>query len=86
DGILPTGTPDILKYAIRAVMYADSTVSINEPICEKIKCMSIADIPNAGYDALPDDPLTSILCSGGTREEVMGNTLEMRSTLKDIFK
>ncbi|MCM1987308.1 ATP-grasp domain-containing protein [Methanococcoides seepicolus] len=86
DGILPTGTPDILKYAIRAVMYADRAVSINEPICEKIKDMSIADIPTTGYDALPDDPLTSILCSGGTREDVMGKTLEMRSILKDIFK
>jgi len=77
---------DILKYAIKAVMYADCAVSINEQICEKIKDMSIADIPTTGYDALPDDPLTSILCSGGTREDVMGNTLEMRSILKDIFK
>ncbi|NPE28983.1 ATP-grasp domain-containing protein [Methanococcoides sp. SA1] len=86
DGILPMGTPDILKYAIRAVMYADSAVSITEPISEKINGMPIADIPAAGYDALPDDPLTSIICSGNTREDVMGKTLEMRNTLKDIFQ
>lgn len=85
DDILPTGTPDILKYAIRAVMYADSVVSVTEPISEKIKGMSIADVPTAGYNALPDDPLTSILCSGDMREDVMGKAFEMRSILKNIF-
>lgn len=84
DGILPENTPEICQYAIRAVLYADKAVAVDGSFYEKIRVESIADIPAPGYQALPDDPITSILAAGTTREDVMEKALNITYRIRNL--
>ncbi|WP_445475734.1 ATP-grasp domain-containing protein [Methanococcoides methylutens] len=84
DGILPEETPDICQYAIRAVLYADKAVNVDEAFYGSIRAESIADIPAPGYSALPNDPITSILATGATREDVMDKALDINYRIRNL--
>ncbi|WP_048194351.1 ATP-grasp domain-containing protein [Methanococcoides methylutens] len=84
DGILPEETPDICRYAIRAVLYADKNVTVDGSFYEMIRTEPIADIPAPGYQALPDDPVASILATGATREDVMEKALDTTYRIRNM--
>ncbi|WP_091689743.1 ATP-grasp domain-containing protein [Methanococcoides vulcani] len=84
DGILPEDIPDICQYAIRAVLYADKAVTVDGSFYEMIRAESIADIPAPGYQALPDDPVASILAAGTTREDVMEKALNITYRIRKL--
>lgn len=84
DGILPDNIPEINQYAIRAVLYADKTLTVDGPFYEKIKTESIADIPAPGYHALPEDPVTSIIATGASREDVMEKALTITDRIRNL--
>lgn len=86
EGMIPEVTPEITNYAVRAVMYAETQVCINEDASKKMNDLTIADIPMSDYNAFPDDPLTSIICSGNSREDVMGKMLGVRDQILHLIK
>ncbi|MCD4704055.1 MAG: ATP-grasp domain-containing protein [Methanosarcinaceae archaeon] len=80
DGVIPH-KPVANQYASRAILYSNSSVVITEDIQNQIKGEDTADIPDIGYVAEQNDPLTSILATGISRNEVCE---KMRRTVERI--
>ncbi|AKB85052.1 ATP-grasp domain-containing protein [Methanococcoides methylutens] len=83
-GILPENVPEIDQYAIRAVVYADNEITVDSSFYEKMDGEPIADIPEGGYQALPDDPITSVLATGKTREDVIEKVINVTRKIREL--
>ncbi len=63
------------RFAAKNILYAGKRIVVNERLYEKlINCMKIeraADIPEKGCTVTEDEPLTTMLETGGTREIVL---------------
>lgn len=57
--------------AARAVLYTDRDVVINKQILDGILKENTTDIPNIGHEAHACDPVTSILATGRSRQDVL---------------
>ncbi len=69
------------QYASRAILYVNNSVVINDDLQSQIRRENTADIPDTGYAAERNDPLTSILATGKSRNEVCE---KIRQTVKRI--
>ena len=60
------------RFAVRNILYAGNTIKVNERLFNRlIKCMKMgraADIPEKGWTAREDEPLTTLLETGRMRE------------------
>ncbi|MDD5615800.1 MAG: ATP-grasp domain-containing protein [Candidatus Methanoperedens sp.] len=60
------------RFAVRNILYAGNIIKVNERLFNKLmKCMKMgraADIPEKGWTAREDEPLTTLLETGRTRE------------------
>jgi predicted ATP-grasp superfamily ATP-dependent carboligase len=65
--------PERGQFAARAVLYTDRDVVINKQILDGILKENAADIPNNGHEAYAGDPVTSILATGRSRQDVLEN-------------
>ena len=63
--------PVTKKYAGRMVIYADREFEITEELQKTIIGMETADIPNSGHISCVDEPITSVLTTGHTKDEVL---------------
>ncbi|WP_290623848.1 MULTISPECIES: ATP-grasp domain-containing protein [unclassified Archaeoglobus] len=77
EGRLPE-KPKPRRYAIRTVLFAPRDLEVKEDLRGN---PFFADVPNKGDFYRKDDPLVSILASGGSREEVERRVVERR----DLF-
>ena len=77
DGELPE-KPKPRRYAIRAVLFSPRDLEVKEDLKGS---PFFADVPNKGDFYRKDDPLVSILSSGGNKEEVERKVFERR----DLF-
>ena len=59
------------KYAGRVIIYADKDFKVTDKLQKTIADMETADIPNSGHIIHADEPITSILASGHTKDEVL---------------
>jgi len=62
-------------FAVRNILYAGKSLQVNERLFNGLmKCMKVghaADIPEKGWTSSEDDPLTTLLETGRTREMVL---------------
>ncbi|HJH31752.1 MAG TPA: ATP-grasp domain-containing protein [Methanosarcinaceae archaeon] len=65
--------PETKQYAARAIVYADKCVLMDELAINGLRNEPVVDIPKSGYVAYVDEPVTSILHTGTTRDDVMAN-------------
>lgn len=60
------------RFAIRNILYADKSIRVNERLFNRLmECMKMkraADIPEKGWTAREDEPLTTLLETGRTRK------------------
>lgn len=71
DGTIGIMEPVSRQYASRAIMYGDRDKEITDDIQCKILEKHVADVPNTGDMIHMDEPLTSVLSTGHSREEVI---------------
>ncbi|MDW7731295.1 MAG: ATP-grasp domain-containing protein [Methanolobus sp.] len=71
DGAIRIKEPVNRQYASRAIIYGDRDKEITDNIQCKILEKHIADVPNTGDMIHMDEPLTSVLSTGHSREEVI---------------
>ncbi len=75
-------------FAAKAIVYADKKVIIDRKISQRlIKCMNegrVADIPQAGWVVRPDDPVTTIIETGETREIALEKAWKSGRFIKDM--
>ena len=77
--------PAAEHFAARAVVYAEDRALIDEKAMNGLRKEPVVDIPNVGYVAYLNEPLTSVLCIGNTRDDVMANVKESVSNIRDII-
>ena len=77
--------PVTKQFAVRAVVYAEDRVLINEVAMNCFRGESVADIPNVGYVADLNEPVTSVLCVGKTREDVMDDVKKSVYNIRDVI-
>ncbi|SFM22756.1 ATP-grasp domain-containing protein [Methanolobus profundi] len=65
-----------VKYSCRAVLYADRDMEMTEAAQEKLLQRNVCDVPNTGQAIGKGEPVTSVLCSGKDREDVLGMVKE----------
>ncbi len=60
------------RFAVRNILYAGNIIKVNERLFNRLmKCLKMgraADIPGKGWTAMEDEPLTTLLETGRTRE------------------
>ncbi len=77
--------PVAKQFAARAVVYAKNRVVIDEQAMDGLHKEPVTDIPNIGYLADVNEPVTSILCTEKTREGVMANVKKSVCNIRDII-
>ncbi|MGP8320594.1 MAG: ATP-grasp domain-containing protein [Methanosarcinaceae archaeon] len=65
--------PETKQYAARAIVYAKKRLLIDEMTIDELRNEPVTDIPNSGYLADVNEPVTSILHTETTRYGVMVN-------------
>ena len=65
--------PETKQYAARAIVYAKKRLLIDEMTIDELRNEPVTDIPNSGYLADINEPVTSILHTETTRYGVMAN-------------
>lgn len=77
---------DFSRYAAKAILYADKRLIINQKLSDRlIGCMNAnnaADIPQAGRVISPDEPVSTLLGTGETRELALGNVSKYAYTIR----
>ncbi|WP_406662248.1 ATP-grasp domain-containing protein [Methanolobus sp. ZRKC3] len=71
EGQISIPDSPVCQYAGRAVLYGNREVEITEEIRGRILKKRSADVPNCGHVSCANEPITSVLATGGTREEVV---------------
>lgn len=59
------------KYAGRVIIYGNRELKISEKMQKNIIEMETADVPNVGHIAYADEPISSVLSSGDTKDEIL---------------
>ena len=59
------------RFSGKAILFADAEVIITSMIAEKLAQERIMDIPQVGWRIPAGDPVTTIFCEGGSREQVV---------------
>ena len=77
--------PVAKHFAARAVVYAKDRVVIDEQAMNELHKESVMDIPNIGYLADVNEPVTSVLCTEKTRGDVMMNIKKSVCNIRDII-
>ncbi len=77
--------PVAKQFAARAVVYAKNRVVIDEQAMNGLHREPVMDIPNIGYLADVNEPVTSVLCTEKTREGVMANVKKSVCNIRDII-
>lgn len=70
EGEVPERREEIKKYAGRCIIYASKELILNTQVLDLMHQQNIADIPQPGYIAYEDYPVTSLLCTAANRKEV----------------
>jgi len=70
---LPRVQPVVDQFAARAVVYADRDIVINNQMMSGILKEHAVDIPDTGYKAHANEPVTSIIATGKNRHDVLDN-------------
>jgi len=75
-------------FAAKAIVYADKKVVIDGRISDTLKkCMHTkhaADIPQPGAQIQPDEPITTMLATGGTHRSVLEKVRKSSRYVKDM--
>jgi predicted ATP-grasp superfamily ATP-dependent carboligase len=74
SGELPEIDPDNESgtgFAGKAIVFTDHDLAIDEAISERLAREPIRDIPAAGCKIPAGDPVTTVFCTGRTREQVL---------------
>lgn len=71
EGKLPERPARVQRSAGRCIIYADKEIRMNAQILADMRKQQIADIPQPGYIALTDYPVTSVLHTGANRNDVL---------------
>ena len=73
-------------FAAKTILYADREVVIDRRLSDRlIKCMNTgraADVPQTGCTVQPDEPVTTFLGTGGTREIALGKAGKYAHSIK----
>ena len=73
-------------FAAKTILYADRRVVINRKLSDRlIKCMNTGravDVPQSGYTMQPDEPVTTFLGTGGTRDIALGEASKYAHSIK----
>ena len=77
--------PAAKQFAARAVVYAEDRVLIDEGAMNGLRKEPVVDIPNVGYVADLNEPVTSVLCIGNARDDVMANVNKSVCNIRDIL-
>lgn len=76
-------------FAAKAIMYADKKAVIDERISDELKRYldkgSAADIPRIGAVVQPDEPIITMVATGGTRTAVLNKVEESSRYVKAMF-
>ncbi|WP_340818585.1 ATP-grasp domain-containing protein [Methanolobus sp. WCC4] len=70
------GTDDRMKYACRAVLYADRDIRMTGDVQKELLQLDVCDVPNTGQAIGPGEPVISVLSSGKCREDVLSRVKE----------
>jgi predicted ATP-grasp superfamily ATP-dependent carboligase len=83
------GLPEPKKakcFAAKTILYADKKVVIDRRLSDRlIKCMNArraVDVPQTGCTVQPDEPVTTFLGTGGTREIALGEAGKYAHSIK----
>jgi predicted ATP-grasp superfamily ATP-dependent carboligase len=74
SGELPEIDPDNESgtgFAGKAIIFADHDLTIDEAISKRLAREPIRDIPEVGCKIPAGDPVTTVFCTGRTREQVL---------------
>jgi len=77
--------PVAKQFAARAVIYAKNRVVIDEQAMNGLHREPVTDIPNIGYLADVNEPVTSVLCTEKTRGDVMAHVKNSVCNIRDII-
>jgi predicted ATP-grasp superfamily ATP-dependent carboligase len=73
-------------FAAKTILYADRRVVIDRRLSERlIKCMDTrhaVDVPQSGWTVQPDEPVTTFLGKGKTREIALGEAGRYAHSIK----
>lgn len=72
-GELPERHPNKQISAGRCIIYAEREIRLDAQVLADMRQQQIADIPQPGYIALADYPVTSVLHTGANRNEVLNS-------------
>ena len=85
-GILPE-KPVPKTVAGRAILFADESVKIDEPMTRWITGKDwITDVPRPGSDIKKSDPVASVLATGKSRADVLDRLMERTAMLRTAVK
>lgn len=75
-------------FAAKTILYADRRVVIDRKLSDRlIKCMDAGhalDVPQTGWTVQPDEPVTTFLGTGKTREIALGEAGKYAHSIKDM--
>lgn len=77
--------PVAKQFAARAVVYAKNRMVIDEQAMDGLHKESVTDIPNIGYLADVNEPVTSVLCTEKSRGDVMANVKKSVCNIRKII-
>ncbi|WP_370575535.1 ATP-grasp domain-containing protein [Methanomethylovorans sp.] len=72
-GELPVRCRNVQRSAGRCIIYADRDIRLDAQVLAYMRQQQIVDIPQPGYTALADYPVTSVLHTGANRDEVLNS-------------
>ncbi|HIE31966.1 MAG TPA: ATP-grasp domain-containing protein [Methanosarcinales archaeon] len=74
------------RFAGRAVLFADTDVTIDEVISKKLEKERIMDIPQTGWRISAGDPVTTIFCEGKSREQVVQGLRAAAGRIRELMQ
>ena len=77
--------PVTKQFAARAVIYAKNRMVVDEQAMNGLYKEPAVDIPNIGYSADVNEPVTSVLCTENTRGDVMANVKKSVCNIRKII-
>jgi uncharacterized protein len=70
---IPERPANVQKSAGRCIIYANREIKLDSQFLAAMRQQQIVDIPQPGYIALADYPVTSVLYTGSNRDEVLNS-------------
>ncbi len=80
--------PDSAKdrFAGKAILFTDREFTINNAIAEKLAQERIMDIPQIGWRIPAGDPVTTLFCKGGSREQVVRELRAAAGRIRECWR